>query len=158
MTNAGPEVIDAGLVLSAVGSTGSGLVGADVDRTRGTVLNDDGRVTGEGQRGTYVVGWAKRGPSGSLGTNRECSAGTVQHLIEDALAGQLRPSVKERESLGDLLMRRGARVTEWSDWRAIDREEVRRGRADGRPREKLVDVQEALKVIDLARRAGGVQV
>jgi len=158
MTDAGLEVLDAGLVLSAVGSTGSGLVGADVDRARGTVLNNDGRVTGEGQRGMYVVGWAKRGPSGSLGTNRECSAETVQHLIEDALAGKLRRPEQERESLGDLLMRRGAHVTDWSDWRAIDREEVRRGGADGRPREKVVDLQEALKVIDLARREGGVQV
>lgn len=37
-------------------------------------------------------------------------------------------------------------VVTFQDWLKIDREEVERGQARGKPREKLVDVQELLSV------------
>jgi ferredoxin--NADP+ reductase len=39
--------------------------------------------------GTYVVGWAKRGPSGFIGTNRRCSQDTVATLVDDYNEGML---------------------------------------------------------------------
>src|ERR671933_767143 len=67
------EVIECGLVLRSIGYRGSPLAGIPFDERRGLIRNDGGRVTGEDgghQRGEYVVGWVKRGPSGVIGTNK----------------------------------------------------------------------------------------
>ncbi|MEZ4618326.1 MAG: FAD-dependent oxidoreductase [Caldilineaceae bacterium] len=64
------ETIPAGLVLRSVGYKGMPLTGVPYDTRRGTIPNDQGRVkdpeSGATVRGEYVVGWAKRGPSGAL--------------------------------------------------------------------------------------------
>lgn len=40
----------------------------------------------------------------------------------------------------------GVKPVTFSDWEKIDREERRRGGAEGKPREKLLDVREMLEV------------
>ncbi|MEO7058347.1 MAG: hypothetical protein ABI083_01370, partial [Lapillicoccus sp.] len=45
--------------------------------------------------GLYVVGWAKRGPSGGIGANRLDAQESVDALLDDALAGAL-PSPARR--------------------------------------------------------------
>lgn len=77
--------IEAGLVLHAIGSRGIPTPGVPFDETTGTVPNEQGRVTGQPR--TYVVGWAKRGPSGGIGENRRCAHETVSTLLSDAVAG-----------------------------------------------------------------------
>ncbi|MBE7181076.1 MAG: hypothetical protein INR71_07685, partial [Terriglobus roseus] len=44
--------------------------------------------------------------------------------------------------------RRGLRRTSWADWRAIDAVERERGRQRGKPREKILSVDEMLAVLD----------
>ena len=81
------EVIEAGLVLRAIGSRGVRTPGLPFDEGSGRIPNDRGRVAGV--PGAYVVGWAKRGPSGGIGANRSCAKETVGELLEDAWAGVL---------------------------------------------------------------------
>jgi ferredoxin--NADP+ reductase len=38
----------------------------------------------------YVVGWAKRGPTGFIGTNKSCAEETVSALLDDLDAGLVR--------------------------------------------------------------------
>ena len=57
------------------------------------IANEGGRV----RRGEYVVGWAKRGPSGVIGTNKKDANDTVDRLLEDLAAGAL----LEPEPIGD---------------------------------------------------------
>lgn len=74
-------------VVRAVGYRGTPLPGLPFDTSTGTVPNTTGRVAND--PGTYVVGWIKRGPSGGIGTNRECARETVGALLDDATRGKL---------------------------------------------------------------------
>jgi len=81
------ETIEVGLILRSVGYFGVKIPGVPFDEKRGTIANSAGRVLdsagGDICPGEYVVGWAKRGPSGLIGTNRADSGGSqdAQRLI-----------------------------------------------------------------------------
>ncbi len=79
------EVLDTGLLVTSIGYRGLPVAGLPFDDERGTVPNDEGRVS----PGIYVVGWIKRGPRGFIGTNRGCAQDTVAALFEDYNAGAL---------------------------------------------------------------------
>ncbi len=68
------ELIEAGLVLRAVGYRGRPLPEVPFDEHRGIIVNEGGRVhdpdDGTQRPGEYVVGWIKRGPTGVIGTNK----------------------------------------------------------------------------------------
>jgi ferredoxin/flavodoxin---NADP+ reductase len=81
------ETIDAGLLVTSIGYRGVPVPGLPFEPLRGTVPNDHGRV--QDRPGVYVVGWAKRGPTGFIGTNKSCSQDTVLALVEDLNAGRL---------------------------------------------------------------------
>lgn len=88
----GEAILDAGLVIGAIGFTGAPLPGVGFDAATGTVPNTHGRVlddNGEVITGMYTAGWIKRGPSGVIGTNRACAQETVAHLLADHRAGLL---------------------------------------------------------------------
>jgi ferredoxin--NADP+ reductase len=83
------STIGAGLVLRAIGYHGRPQPGLPYDEGTGTITNLGGRVLGlDGapMPGTYVVGWAKRGPTGGIGANKACAATTVHALVEDLAA------------------------------------------------------------------------
>lgn len=88
-----PTVLDAGLVLTAIGYRGLPVPSLPYDPARGIVPNDAGRVidpaTGAAVPRTYVTGWIKRGPTGFIGTNKRCAEGTVRTLVDDHNAGRL---------------------------------------------------------------------
>lgn len=131
------ETIEAGLVLRAVGYRGQPVAGLPYDEASGTVPHDRGRVA----PGTYVAGWIKRGPTGFIGTNKSCAQETVSQLLDDLDAG-LEPMPDGARGVGDLLRTRGIRPIGLDGWRAIDREERRQGAASGRPRTKIVTLDE----------------
>ena len=81
--------VPAGVVVAAVGYRGRPVPGLPFDEERGTVPHVAGGVPdGDGRPvvGTYVTGWAKRGPSGGIGANRRCAAETVDTLLADLAA------------------------------------------------------------------------
>ncbi|UUY04927.1 4Fe-4S binding protein [Svornostia abyssi] len=96
----GGEDLEAGMVVTAIGYRGDPVPALPFDAARGIVPNEDGRVvdpgTGAPLPGTYVAGWAKRGPSGFIGTNKGCSQDTVAALVDDHNAGLLRPVTSRR--------------------------------------------------------------
>lgn len=95
-----PTVLDAGLVLTAIGYRGLPVPSLPYDPARGIVPNDAGRVidpaTGEAVPRTYVTGWIKRGPTGFIGTNKRCAEGTVRALVDDHNAGRLQAAARSR--------------------------------------------------------------
>lgn len=91
----GDVEITTGQVVRAVGYRGTPLPGLPFDEDTGTIPNTAGRV----RPGTYVVGWAKRGPTGGIGTNKSCAAETVGALLEDAAAGLLVRKPRRRRFL-----------------------------------------------------------
>lgn len=98
---------------------------------RGRVANQDGRVTG--LPGVYVVGWARRGPSGTIPTSRADSFAVAERLLADYA-----PSAKPGpQGLDALLLARGVAAIDAAGWQRIDKAESEAGAREGRPRVKL---------------------
>ncbi len=144
------ELIECGLVLRAVGYRGRQIAGLPWEDRRGLIRNDGGRVTnadGEHESGEYAVGWIKRGPSGVIGTNKKDAADTVARIVEDREAGALpAPVIADSEVVGEWLRSRTADVVSWDGWRAIDEHEKAAGEPHGRPRVKLVTIEQMLEL------------
>jgi ferredoxin/flavodoxin---NADP+ reductase len=91
------------------------------------------------------VGWIKRGPTGILGTNKRDAEETIGCLVEDLRAGALpEPPEPGRERIDALLAERKPGVVTVDGWRAIDAQELERGRIEERPRVKLASRDELL--------------
>ena len=132
-------VIPASLVVSCIGYHTSPIDGVPFDPRNGKFANDGG-VIGDG---LYAVGWARRGPSGTIGTNRP-DGYEVAEIIASAF-----PAGGDRvggEGLAALLRERGVKATSFADWRTIEAHEVASARPDA-PREKLVRHEDWLKVL-----------
>ncbi len=146
------EVIETGLVLRSVGYRGMPVADLPYDVATGVVPSDRGRV----RPGVYVVGWAKRGPSGFIGTNKTCAQETVERVLDDLDSGAVPEPVGTPSSIAAVVRGRRPDLVDRDGWRAIDTEERRRGAARGRPRAKIVDVDEMVQVTRGARgRPGG---
>jgi len=78
---AGELEVEAGLVVAAIGYRPAEVPGVPYDDLRSLVPNELGRVLDTS--GVYVAGWAKRGPSGGIGTNRWDARETVSTLLQD---------------------------------------------------------------------------
>ncbi|MFI2611684.1 4Fe-4S binding protein [Kitasatospora sp. NPDC018619] len=142
------EELRAGLVVRSIGHRGVPLPGLPFDERAGTVAHRGGRVvdpaTGRPLPGTYVVGWAKRGPSGGIGANRACARETVDALLDDASARALPVPAAGRRAFERLVRQRRPDAVGLRELRAVDRAERERGEAEGRPRVKLATVPELL--------------
>lgn len=130
--------VAAGLVVSAIGYRTAPLDGLPMDG--GVVANADGRVA----PGVYAVGWAKRGPSGTIPTNRADSLAVVDLMVADLEGAGGKPG---GAALDALLAERGARVVSFADWEKIDAAEVAAA-TDPCPRVKFATVAEMLAATD----------
>ena len=144
--------------MRSVGYRGIAVPGLPFDEKSGHVPNDAGRVTdGPGKPalpGQFVVGWAKRGPSGLIGTNRADSVATVKALLEDWKASSLpaRGDVSLDATLS-LMKAKGLRPISFADWQKLDKLERERGAASGKIREKFASVEEMLAALAAAPSA-----
>ena len=141
------ETVPTGLVLRAVGYRGLALPGVPFDDDTGTVPHTEGRIDGAEHQREYVVGWIKRGPSGIIGTNKKDANETVRHLVADLAEREPvdRPA-DHGESVETWLRDRCPDLVDQAGWQAIDAHERGRGEPDGRPRVKVVDREELLKL------------
>jgi ferredoxin--NADP+ reductase len=137
----GTEVVrEAQLAVTCIGYSSHGH-GLELDG--GKLRNDDGLI----EPGLYVVGWAKRGPSGTVGTNR-VEALAVAKKIDAELTAAGRPGAA---GLSELLASRGIEPADYAAWRRIDESEIGRA-AEGRVRRKwrsLIELQDAAKGVPL---------
>jgi len=127
----GDVTIKCGLVITAIGYQADAIDGIPYEN--GKVVNTDGRV----KENLYVVGWAKRGPSGVIGTNKSDAAAVIELLVSD-----LR-SPKNAGDVADLLTHQ--LVVSQESWQKINEAEVAAGEAKGKPRVKSVVRTELLK-------------
>ena len=139
--------LPAQMVVRAVGYRSLPLAGLPFDERAGVVPHDEGRVhrDGVGLPGTYVAGWAKRGPTGVIGTNKHDARETVRTLLADV--PDLPPApVRDPAALPRLLAERGVEVVTWGGWSAIEAAETERGRLRGGDRVKISDRDELLRL------------
>jgi ferredoxin--NADP+ reductase len=127
----GDVTIKCGLVITAIGYQAHGIEGIPYEN--GKVVNNDGRV----KENLYVVGWAKRGPSGVIGTNKSDSAAVMELLVSDL------KSPKSGGDVSELLTHQV--VVSQEHWQKINEAEVAAGEPHGKPRKKAVHREELLK-------------
>ena len=143
------EVIPAGMVLRSVGYMSRPLPGLPFNERKGTIPHQDGRVVDENGvaiPGLYVVGWAKRGPTGVIGTNKPDALETVNEMVEDLDKTPLAPE-PDPAAIVRLLEERGVRYVSAEEWECISGAEVERGKAENRPRVKVVSKDEMLRLL-----------
>lgn len=128
--------IPCGLVVSCVGYQTPPIEGVPYEHGRGRFANSDGRILPD----LYCVGWARRGPSGTIGTNRPDGYLIADHIAADISAGSRKTG---RAGLDALLSERKVDVVTFRDWLTIEAAEVARARA-GAPREKFVSVADMI--------------
>ena len=124
--------VPATLVVTSIGYSTPPIDGVPYDDRGGKFRNDGGRIAD----GLYAVGWARRGPSGTIGTNRP-DGYEVAELIAAALPAGSSGGKAGAEGLNSLLAGRGVMPTNFADWRKIEETETGRARP-GSPREKFV--------------------
>ena len=54
----------------------------------------------------------------------------------------------ERDAIDSLLHQRGVQIISFNDWKRLDGVEVARGERRGVPRDKMVDIEAMLAVLD----------
>ena len=143
-----PVCLACGLVVAAIGYRASPLDGIPFDASRGLYPNDDGRVA----PAVYVVGWAKRGPSGVIGSNRPDGETCAEQIAADTAARDTRLAKPGRAAREETLAARAVRTITFDDWQKIDAAEVAGARHPA-PRRKFTTLGEMLSVLaDRGRR------
>lgn len=124
--------IKCGLVITAIGYEAASLEGIPYER--GKVVNEEGYV-GEN---LYVVGWAKRGPSGVIGTNKSDAADVMKLLVSQ---------LGDPKGAGDIteIITHNKVVTQMH-WEQINAAEIAAGEPLGKPRKKAVSREELLNL------------
>ncbi len=124
--------VECGLVITAIGYEAYPLPGVPYEN--GKVINTDGVV----DDGLYVVGWAKRGPSGVIGTNKSDAADVinllVSHLGEPKQSGDITEVISHNK------------VITQQHWEKINSAEIAAGEVVGKPRRKAVSREELLNL------------
>lgn len=124
--------VKCGIVITAIGYEAASLEGIPYER--GKVVNVDGYVSDN----LFVVGWAKRGPSGVIGTNKSDAADVMKLLVS---------KLDQPKSAGDIteIITHNKVVTQMH-WEQINAAEVAAGEPLGKPRKKAVSREELLNL------------
>jgi ferredoxin--NADP+ reductase len=128
----GEITIPCGLVITAIGYQAAGIDGIPYEN--GKVVNNEGHV----KDNLYVVGWAKRGPSGVIGTNKSDAAAVVEKLVSQLAVPK---------NVGDVTeLLAGKKYIDQSAWEKLNAHEVAEGEKVGKPRRKVVERVQACEI------------
>lgn len=134
-TPTGDVTIKCGLVITAIGYQAVPINGVPYEN--GKVVNIDGRV----RENIYVVGWAKRGPSGVIGTNKSDAAAVIDLLVSDLGEPKVGAGIETHLTT--------QAVVDQSGWQRINEAETSAGEPKGKPRVKSVKREDLLKLAGL---------
>ena len=140
--------IPCGLIVSAIGYRMAPHKGLPIDSETGVVRHRDGRV----EPGLYAVGWAKRGPTGVIGTNKS-DGDLVAAQIEADLGAGGKPGAPALEAL---LRARQVRWVSFEDWQRIEAAEIDAA-PPGAPRRKLIRIKDMLALLEQSAGATGAR-
>ena len=133
--------IECGLVVTCIGYRTPPIEGVPYEHGRGRFANHEG-VIGDG---LYCVGWARRGPTGTIGTNRPDGYEVAEKIHAELGTGA--SGKPGGPGLDTLLGARGVDVVSFRDWQRIEAAETARAR-EGSPREKFIAIAEMLAARD----------
>ncbi len=164
------SLLHADLVFKSVGYQAEALpgfeeLGVPFDDELGIIPNDmhgriiapdrgsAGPLTAGHVPGMYCSGWVKRGPTGVIASTMDDAFNTADIIVKDWQGGVKFNQYGEDDRGGFRMVeremrKRGVRPVSWQDWLKIDEAERRRGKENGKEREKFRSVDEMLKVLD----------
>ncbi|MEH6662265.1 MAG: FAD-dependent oxidoreductase, partial [Parasphingorhabdus sp.] len=102
--------LDCQMVISCIGYRTPPIEGVPYEDGRGRFANIDGRIL----PGLYCVGWARRGPSGTIGTNKPDGFAIIDAIAEDIRSGE---GKEGRAGLDRLFAERGVEAVTFRDWK-----------------------------------------
>ena len=133
--------VAADLVVSCIGYRTNPIEGVPFDERAGRFANEDGRIA----PGLYCVGWARRGPTGTIGTNRPDGYALVERIAEDIDNGALGGEGKTgRAGFDTYAAEHDLDIVTFRDWQKIEEAENAAAR-DGSPREKFVRIEDMIR-------------
>ncbi|MXO85475.1 pyridine nucleotide-disulfide oxidoreductase [Altererythrobacter aurantiacus] len=133
--------LPADLVVTCIGYRTSPIEGVPFDERAGRFANEDGRIL----PGLYCVGWARRGPTGTIGTNRPDGYALIEKIASDFDSAD-RKKKEGRAGFDRMAAKRGLKIVTFQEWKRIEEAEAAAAR-DGSPREKFVDVEAMMQAI-----------
>ena len=125
--------VKTGLVITAIGYDSIEYPGISIENGRIT------NIAGHVEHNVYAVGWAKRGPTGVIGTNKSDSNDVVDLIIENL------KEPKASEGITGLL-KSGHEVIDQIAWEKINASEVISGEIAGKPRLKEADWKQLISL------------
>lgn len=134
------EDIECGLALRCIGYK-SVQADPDIpfDSKNGRVKNQSGKI----EENFFAAGWLATGPVGVI-LSTMTNAFEVSNLTcADLKLEQTKPGWTE---ISSLLNQKGVQIVSYEDWEKIDKVEQERGKNCGKPREKIVDINEMLEI------------
>ncbi|XP_017106030.2 NADPH:adrenodoxin oxidoreductase, mitochondrial [Drosophila bipectinata] len=141
------ERLPSDLILRSIGYKSSCVdSGINFDARKGNVRNSEGRVlkdeTSENvDPGLYVAGWLGTGPTGVILTTMSGAFAVAKNICDDIASKAIDTSTAKPGYEAD-----DKRIITWDGWKRIDAYETESGKAKGKPREKIVNVEEMLRV------------
>lgn len=133
------EVLPAGLVVPCIGYRTSPLEDVPYDEQRGVYHNEDGFISA----GLYCVGWCRRGPTGTIGTNKPDGIEIAAKILDE-----VSPSGKAgRDGLNAIVRERDLKIVTFQDWKKIEAAEIEAA-TEGAPRAKITDVDEMVSIAE----------
>ena len=133
------EVLPAGLVVPCIGYRASPIEDVPYNEGRGIYISEDGRIDDQ----LYCVGWARRGPTGTIGTNKPDGVGIAAKILEEvAPAGK-----RGRAGLDRIVAERDLKIVTFAEWKKIDAAEIAAAE-NGAPRVKFAAVEEMVQLVD----------
>lgn len=128
--------IDCQMVIPCIGYYSLPIEGAAFNEARGIYINTDGVIAD----GLYVTGWARRGPTGTIGTNRTDAQEVAAKVLET-----VKPSDKHGYSgLKKLIQERNLEVVTFAGWKKIEQAEEKAAQGK-QPRTKFHRIEDMLK-------------
>lgn len=131
--------IECGLVIPCIGYLSDPLEGAAFDAGGGRFENEDGKIADR----LYVTGWARRGPSGTIGTNRPDGMGVADRIL-DEVSPRGNPC---NGGLDRIAAEKNRRIVSFDDWKKIEAAEIKAAQGVA-PRAKISHIGEMLALLD----------
>lgn len=140
------EEIKCGIVIRSIGYRSTPIDDSlPFDAKRGVILNKDGRVVNN--RGLYCSGWAAFGATGVILNTMKASFEVGKNILSDIDNCLLdEGDCRGYDAIGPVLMERNSEIVDFIDWQRIDQYERELGQKEGKPREKLVNFDDIMKI------------
>jgi ferredoxin--NADP+ reductase len=146
------EDISTSLVFRSIGYKVQPIQDIPFDDKKGIITNKNGRVfdviNNQAIENEYVTGWAKRGPSGVIGTNKPDAVETTNLLFEDFKNKKSEKISDSQEfRIQSWLDLKNIRYVPFKQWQILDFHEIEIGKSKQKPREKITSVEDMLNII-----------